>query len=350
MGKDAPDPPDPRQVAAAQAKANKDTAREQTRLNSMDVFSPYGSSQFYFDPRTNLPIAQVNELTPELQGVFDAQTGVQQGIADQTQGFLGGLPQAGSFSLDQIPGTDQIAQTSYEDQLALMRPDFEEQRETMEIRLAERGIPVGSSIWQEEMDRFERARNETLSGAARKARLDAGQEFQRLLGNQLTERNLPFQELSSLMGLQTRAPQIQNAPIPQSQISNTDVAGNIWNAYQAEVNQASAANSGLFGLASAIAPAAITALSDERTKENRKRADGEAILSKFRDMPVDHYDYKPGAQAVFNVPESRTGPMAQDYARQFGGDGQKIDLPDMIGNMLAALQALDSRTRRMAKA
>lgn len=252
MGKDAPDPPDPQEVSRADAQAKIRTAQEQSRLNALDVFSPYGSSQFMFDPNTNLPIAQVNELSPELQGVFESQTAAQQGLADQTSSFLSGLPQAGGFSLGDIPGTDDIAETSYESRVAQMRPDFEDARENIEIRMAERGIAPGSSIWEDEMNRFERARNETFSQASRQAELDAGQEFQRLLGNRVTERGLPFQELSQVMGLQTGMPQVQSGPVPQTQVGNTDVSGNVWNAYKAQQQQAQAGNEGLFGLASGI--------------------------------------------------------------------------------------------------
>jgi hypothetical protein len=65
-------------------------------------------------------------------------------------------------------------------------------------------------------------------------------------------------------------------------------------------------------------------------------------------MPVDDYDYKPEARKAMNLPESRTGPMAQDYARLFEGDGSTIDLGDAVGNIFLALKALDQRT--MAKA
>ena len=98
------------------------------------------------------------------------------------------------------------------------------------------------------------------------------------------------------------------------------------------------------------ATAAGAYMSDERLKEDRTPADGEAVLGAFETMPAEDYSYKPEAQAAFGVPEQRTGVMAQDYAREFpeGSDGTQIDMADMLGKMLAAIQALDKRTKKMA--
>ena len=64
----------------------------------------------------------------------------------------------------------------------------------------------------------------------------------------------------------------------------------------------------------------------------------------FRGMPVDDYRYRKEAQDEFNLPEHRTGTMAQDWAEEFGGDGHTIDMGDAIGKLMAAVKALDKRT------
>jgi hypothetical protein len=107
------------------------------------------------------------------------------------------------------------------------------------------------------------------------------------------------------------------------------------------------------GWSQALGTAATVAgafLSDERLKEDRTPADGEAVLGAFESMPAEDYAYKPAAQAELGVPEQRTGVMAQDYAREFpeGSDGSQIDVADMLGKLLAAVQALDKRTKKMA--
>jgi hypothetical protein len=92
----------------------------------------------------------------------------------------------------------------------------------------------------------------------------------------------------------------------------------------------------------------IAMMSDEDTKEERSEADGEAILAAFRGLPVDDYRYKDEAQEEFGLPEHRTGPMAQDYAQTFDGDGRTVDLGDAVGKLFAAVKALDARDMRRA--
>jgi hypothetical protein len=92
---------------------------------------------------------------------------------------------------------------------------------------------------------------------------------------------------------------------------------------------------------------AMMMFSDENMKTGRKPADGEGVLRKLRDMPIDDYQYKNGPQQQYGLPEQRTGPMAQDYQRAFGGegsDGRMVDLGDAVGKILAAIKALDRRT------
>ena len=91
--------------------------------------------------------------------------------------------------------------------------------------------------------------------------------------------------------------------------------------------------------------------SDERMKEDRTPADGEQILSAFEKLPVDDYKYKEEFQDKLALPEERTGPMAQDVAQLFGpeaSDGSRIDMADVMGKIMAAIKALDERTKKMA--
>lgn len=87
-------------------------------------------------------------------------------------------------------------------------------------------------------------------------------------------------------------------------------------------------------------------LSDENEKEDRKGADVEAILDEFRKMPVDDYRYKQSAVDSYGVPAGeRTGPMAQDWQKAFGGNGREIDVSQMLGKMAGAIKGLEERTR-----
>lgn len=86
-------------------------------------------------------------------------------------------------------------------------------------------------------------------------------------------------------------------------------------------------------------------LSDENEKEARSDADLEDILTSFRKMPVDDYDYKDRAVANGMAPDGRrTGPMAQDWAKEFGGDGKTVDIAQMLGKLAGAVKGLEERT------
>ncbi len=80
-------------------------------------------------------------------------------------------------------------------------------------------------------------------------------------------------------------------------------------------------------------------------KENFEAVDDEDILKRFRNIPVDEYDYKPAAQRLLGDDGSRKiGPMADDWAREFGGNPNMIPMPQIVGALVSAVKALDART------
>lgn len=333
----APKPPSAAATSAAQTATNVATAETQAKLNAQDQFGPFGSVTFNRDAK-GLPTGQTISLNPQTQALLDSQIGAQQGLSTAVSGQLGQLPTK-AFDPSSVADTSQVAKTAYDRQLGLLKPEFDDQATKLGVSLSERGIPVGSEIYNNEMDRFERAKGSTLTSAAQGADLQALNEQQRLISNAERQYGMPYQQLAQLMGLQSGAQTPGFAPTSPTGVANTDVSGNIWNQYKANADRAAGTNQALGGLGAALIMA-----SDERIKENRTPADGEAVLDALRDVPVDDYDYKPEARARIELPESRTGPMAQDWAEKFGGDGSTIDMGDMMGKMLVAIKALDKRT------
>ncbi len=407
----APSPPDPRETAEAQYEYNTKAARDQASLNALDLFSPYGTTTFQRNA-DGTPTSQRIELSPEVKRVVDAELGAGAQLGEAAQRQLSYLPQeqfrlpddisAQGIAQDafgdkvfdtasfadpmatpfDIPDRGNIAQTSYDQSVSLFAPDVEEMRTAKEIELANRGIPVGSEVWSREMDRMDRQEGNLYSQAARQAELDAGaeqsrqfsnelgrrqflggqqtqdynrlaqatgygaNEYQRQLSNRLLERTQPYSEASALLGTVPNFQQPQFANTTASQIAAPDYAGQVNNNYNAKSQQHQGLMNTIGGLGSAAMKAGI--FSDERLKENRVPLDGEEVLGKLSNMPVDQYDYKPEAQESLGVPESRAGFMAQDYSEAFGGDGQTIDLGDAVGRLAAAVKALDARTRGSA--
>jgi hypothetical protein len=177
-------------------------------------------------------------------------------------------------------------------------------------------------------------------------------EYQTNLSNQLLERNQPFSEAAALLGAvpgfgsptQFNTPSANVAAPDYVSLVNTNTAANAqMSAAQTAANAKQ--NSSILGSIGQIGAAAAPFIfSDENLKTDRTPMDGEAVLMSFRDMPVDEYRYKEGAREAFNLPERRGGPMAQDWADAFGGDGRTIDIGDALGRIMGALKELDRRT------
>lgn len=104
-------------------------------------------------------------------------------------------------------------------------------------------------------------------------------------------------------------------------------------------------------MATPAAPAAPFLLSDKKLKKERQEVqpEEENALTAFRGMPIEEFQYKPEAVSAFGVPANdRVGPMAQDFAPAFGGDGSTIDIPNALGAIMLAIKELDARTQRKA--
>jgi hypothetical protein len=383
----SPKPPDPVATAQAQAQYNTQAAKDAAALNAVDQYGPFGSTTFQRNP-DGTPKSQTSNLSPQVQEWLDSQFGASTSLQNAAQKQLGYLPQD-KFQLPNSPdatgyateafgadildpskfsNTDAIANTSYEQAKSRFQPDIDAARKQQEIKLKQRGINPGDEIYNDEMDRMERSANNAYSDASRQATLDAGNEqtrrantaltarnygsntYQTNLSNELLERNQPYAEAAALLGT---SPQFQTPSFMQTSaqgIAAPDYSGLVNANYaQKMANNNSIWNTvGQIGGAVAApvgkALAGSSIFSDEDMKEDRKSADGEGILAMFRDMPVDDYRYKGEARAAFDVPERRTGTMAQDYAEHFGGDGTTIDLGDAVGKLMAAVKALDKRT------
>lgn len=88
-------------------------------------------------------------------------------------------------------------------------------------------------------------------------------------------------------------------------------------------------------------------LSDANAKENFRDVDGEDVLSKLAAMSIQEWNYKAQDAAIRHM-----GPTAQEFRAAFGlGDFPlRINTIDADGVALAAVKALEARTRAMPQA
>ena len=90
----------------------------------------------------------------------------------------------------------------------------------------------------------------------------------------------------------------------------------------------------------------LALLSDKNAKTDKQPIDSEKVADKVRDMPVEQWRYKPG---IGMGGAAHIGPYAQDFAKNFGGDGHTIPLLDAIGVNMAATKGLAQKVARLEK-
>lgn len=307
MGKkSAPKTPDPAAVSAAQTESNKETAGFNAALNRIDQTSPFGSityNQNGTDPTTGAPLySQQTTLSSELQGLLNSQIGSQQGISDAITGAIGRLPSS-NFS----PNIDvgDIRQKSFDSQMALLNPQFDKSMTSLQGTLSDRGIPIGSEIWNDQLGEFNRAKDTSLLAASRQADLDASNEFQRQYGNQMTEYQLPYSTLGTLMGVSSPVQNPSFSPYAQSSSANTDVAGNMWKAYDAELQNYQNNQGNLMGGLLGLGKLGISAYSAGLFSDRRVKQDIAPVGKLDNGLTVYKFRYK-GHPAV------HIGLMAQE--------------------------------------
>lgn len=205
-----------------------------------------------------LGVSQSNRLNESLQGNLNTE-----GLQDWAKPNAPEAYDRNAYSAERDK-TSQILLDRYHAQA-------DPKRQANEVQLAARGLSPGSQQWGSVQD----VQNRADVDAANQAFLTGGQEQSRMLaderagyqqqqdfagflnnlrGGQLQERanlrNAPINEIAALMsGSQVNVPQFQayNAP----NVASTPIGQYINDNYNARLQQAGAANQGIFGLGSA---------------------------------------------------------------------------------------------------
>lgn len=300
-GGKAPKAPDPNVVSQAQTQSNQETAAYNAALNRTNTYTPAGSSEFTVTgtDASGAPIYRQDvKLAPDAQALYDQQMAQSRQLGNTAQNMMGRVDASMATPLDtsrapQLFGADdllgarqQTQDALYNRQAAYLDPQWQQREEQFRTRMANSGITEGNEAWQNakfDEDRarsfdYGQARDSSIAGALPEmaflsdtARGNRAMTMQELYA----ERALPLNEFNALRSSsQVDMPQFEGAANVNS--ANTDVSGNMWNAYQAQMDrynaqQAGSNNlmSGAFGLgAAALSNPAIMAFSDERLKEN----------------------------------------------------------------------------------
>lgn len=317
MGKDAPDPPDPKDTSAAQTGTSISTAIANAWLGNTNKVGPDGTTSFnqsgsykFTDPFTgktyDVPrFTETVTMSPEQRAIYDQQTAAKgnlAGLAEQQSGFL----------QDYMAQPVDLSNEATEARLMelgrkRLDPVMAQRDEATRSRLANQGIFAGSEAYDREVERMGQQENDAYNSLLLSGRGQAVQEA-------LAERNQPLNEITALLsGSQVSQPQFSGNQMPQ--IPTTDNAGLINQNYQQQMQawqqrQAGTQNllGGLFGLG------AGWLASDRRVKKDIKR-----IGQADNGLSIYSYRYVWGGPVQIGFMADEVAEVRPEAVAEFGG-------------------------------
>ncbi len=293
----APAPIDPVKTAAASTATNISTAIANTAMGNVNQVGPESSLTYnqsgtreIRDPYTGV-VTRVPTYTAETKLNAPQQALYDQNLANKQGMAIKGWDLLSAFGT----GPDIRART--EDALmARLNPQIERDRQSMETRLANQGLTMGSRAYGASQDDFNRGANDARLSAI----LAAGGE----------ERAARGQALNEIGFMQSGGAQ----PVPQyginrpAQAATTDTAGLINTQQQQQMQafqQQQASNQGILGGLFGLGSAAIMA-SDKRLKTD---------IDKVEDRPGDQPDVYDFRYKTDPKGTKRRGYMAQEVKK-----------------------------------
>ena len=312
-----PTPPDPQVTAAAQTQSNIATANANANLNRVNQYTPTGSVEWTnlgTNPDGTSRWSSTQTYSPEEMSIFN--------LGQRTRQNIGQIGVDQSARIGSLLGTPIDMNNAVESRLhdlgrSRLDPRFEQDRASLEQRLANQGIGVGTDAYQRARGTFENARNDAYNQLALTGRGQAVQEV-------LAQRNQPINEISALMsGSQVSQPNFVG--VPQAQQANTDVAGIYNNNFNQQMAVANAQNSsnnammgGLFGLGAA--GMRFLPWSDRRLKTDIKR-----IGKADNGLPIYSYRYVWGGPVHIGFMADEVEKVAPDAVVEMPNGFKAVD-------------------------
>lgn len=327
-----PAAPDPAATAQAQAEANRIT---QFTPSGNLLFGTVGAGgEFVPDYTGEQKALQVQE-TPFQEQLRTMGESEILNLASQLQNTMlqpvrtaGQIEQSGLPALQGDFGGEaqRLEDATYNSAVQRLQPQFDRQRNQLEQRLADQGLPLSSDAYQEEMNRLEESQNEQLSRLAldsvaqgraeqdRLARLSAalrGQGLNEQLALSSIEqsaRQQGFGELGALLGF--------NTPFVQQSYQPIDVAGITNAGYQNQLGALGAQQAASQQQASNLLGAgslAAFAFSDARLKENIVK------VGEKPDYGIYEFNYKGDPQRYRGVMAHEIQKVRPDAVIEFNG-------------------------------
>ena len=306
-----PKPPDPRVVAEAQTKSNKETAVANAYLNRIDQTGPTGTSSYEVvgtNPDGTPKFAQTTAFSAPVQGLFDSSMAMNKGIADTGVQQIAGIQQQYAKPLDlNTEVENKIAQF----QSARLDPSLQQQDEALRNRLTNQGFREGTEGWDRAMIRQGQIANDARNSMWLGAR-------QQGVNEALMQRTQPLAEFNAIRtGAMPQMPTFMG--VPQTQQAGTNIAGiysdnynQQMQAYNAQQASDNAFMGGLMGLGGTLGAAWLR--SDRRLKRDIQR-----IGSLASGLPLYAYRYLWSDAPQIGVMAQEARELFPDAVREFDG-------------------------------
>lgn len=212
-------------VIRAQRKENQDTALQSNQMNNANVSGPGVNRTVTYDENGN-PTVNVG-MGEQEKGLYDRF--MKMAGEDVDFSNLPAMPT--DFSADRQRIEDQL----YSREAERLNKQFGEQKADFDRQMSQRGIPIGSELYNKQLNNFEQQKQQAFSGARQNAIQTAGAEAQNLWSNTMGarqqgiseydyKRNAPMNQFSGLMGLGAGLTN-QFGGFQGSPVQNTDIGG-----------------------------------------------------------------------------------------------------------------------------
>jgi hypothetical protein len=260
MKSSPPPAPDYASAARETSTGNLEMARQATRANRINQYTPYGS--LTYEETAPDTWTQRETLTPEAQRALDSQLAL-----NQKYGEVANLGFDRARSIFENPELDtsglpqraiNVGQTAQEAIMSRLQPQLSQQEEATRARLANQGITLGSEAYGREMtQQGQQANDLRMQAALQGINLDQANRSS-ALEEQAYMQDRPLNLINALRsGNQVNAPQFQQFA-QQATTQGPDILGATNAQYQANLGASNAANagqsammSGLFGIGGA---------------------------------------------------------------------------------------------------
>jgi hypothetical protein len=232
----------PAGIINTQQQFNEWNAQQQHMLNRPNERNPYGELKYTVDPETGQLIRETNLSAPQ-QEMLEQRQNIDKGLGQGVQNMMGQMGQSFNFNNPYNPqamsgweGRQKLTDEQFGRQKTLLDDRFKQERDQLTQSLADRGIPEGSELYNQELMQFDRRKNDAYDQAYTTASQFGGQEQvnqfnmgmtgqQNAFNNQYQTWQSPYQAAGSMLGMQQGIinPQFQN--MAQVNMPNTDVTG-----------------------------------------------------------------------------------------------------------------------------